>query len=89
MARAQSEVEHVRLAMTAAMADSARAICAVPAIAPVAAGTQPRATRTLRYTGSIGSADVEVRGAPVSVSENDDEIVITTGGTVVRVQKKK
>jgi membrane-associated protease RseP (regulator of RpoE activity) len=89
MARANSEMTRAQLAMRAAMADSARAICAVPAIAPVAAGTTPRGVRTLRYTGSIGSADVEVRGAPVSVSENDDEIVITTGATVVRVQKKK
>lgn len=68
-----------------ALSDSARAVCAVPLVAPIA-GTN----RTLRYTGTLGASEIEVRGAsPVSVSETKDEVVITTGGTVVKVRKSK
>ena len=76
-----------RSGTTPALAGSYRAAYAFSAVAPVAAGTP--GTRTLRYTGTLAGTDVEVRGAPVSVSETEDEIVITTGPTVVRVQKKK
>ena len=66
---------------------SAGASCAVPMPAPSASLT---VNRTLRYSGSLGESDIEVRGgAPVSVTESRDEIVITTGGTVVRVKKSR
>ena len=61
--------------------------CAVPSHAPMAPGTT---SRTLRYSGSLGESDIEVRGSnPVSVTETRDEVVISTGGTVVRVKKGK
>lgn len=73
--------------MRAAMADSVRAVCPVPMTAPAAGSGS---SRTLRYTGTLGNSEIEVRGAnPVSVTENRDEVVITTGGTVVRVKKSK
>lgn len=62
------------------------ASCAVPAPSPSAVTTP---LRTLRYTGSLGTTDIEVRGAPASVTETADEIVITTGSSVVRISKKK
>jgi hypothetical protein len=68
-----------------AAADSARSACAVPMLAPTPAA---RLSRTLRYSGTLGDSEIEVRGSsPVSVTENRDEILITTGGTVVRVKK--
>jgi hypothetical protein len=61
--------------------------CAVPPHAPMAPGA---ISRTLRYSGSLGESDIEVRGSnPVSVTENRDEVVISTAGTVVRVKKNK
>lgn len=66
---------------------SAGVACAVPSPAPTAAGSM---SRTLRYSGSLGESDIEVRGTnPVSVTENRDEVLITTGGTVVRIKKNK
>jgi hypothetical protein len=71
-----------------AAADPSRAAaCVVPTPAPDAA---TRLSRTLRYSGTIGDSEIEVRGSnPVSVTENRDEILITTGGTVVRVKKSR
>lgn len=70
--------------MRAVMVDSARNACLVPAAAPTAA----RSSRTLRYSGTVGGADIEVRGTnPVSVTETRNEVVVTTGGTVVRIKK--
>jgi hypothetical protein len=82
-----SELARAESRMHAAMTDSARAACSVqPPLPPTGAGS-PR-TRTLRYTGTLGNTEIEVRGAnPVSVSETADEVVITTGGTVVRLKK--
>jgi hypothetical protein len=59
--------------------------CSVPTLAPSAPGSL---SRTLRYSGSLGESDIEVRGSnPVSVTENRDEVIISTGGTIVRVKK--
>lgn len=43
----------------------------------------------LRYQGSVGDVDVEVRGAPVTVSvvEEDGEIVIRTSDTIIRLRR--
>jgi hypothetical protein len=50
--------------------------------APVA-----RSAQRLRYSGSIGGADVEVRGVgSVVVNSSGDEIIITTGDTTVRIR---
>ena len=47
-------------------------------------------SRTLRYTGTIGQTEIEVRGAnPVSVTESGDEIEITAGGTFVKLKSGK
>lgn len=61
-------------------------------LAPTPAATveATRSSRTLRYSGTLGSTEIEVRGSnPVSVTETDNEVIITTGATVVRVAKKK
>lgn len=73
--------------MRVALADSAR-ICEIPSMLAPSAST--RSTRTLRYSGTMADTEIEVRGSnPVSVNETNEEVVITTGGTVVRVSKKK
>lgn len=43
----------------------------------------------LRYAGAVGSTDVEVRGAPVSVSEDRERgvVVIRTGDVVVVIRR--
>ena len=67
-----------------AAADSARSACAVPMLAPKGG------VRTLRYSGTLGDSEIEVRGSsPVSVTENREEILITTGSTVVKVKKSR
>lgn len=82
-----TEMARAERQMRAAIVDSARSACVVTPAPSVATS---RAARTLRYTGTLGETEIEVRGAnPVSVTEDGDEIVITTGATVVRVQKKK
>ena len=49
----------------------------------------PRMDR-LRYSGSIGDSDVEVRGAgSVNVQRVGDDLVIVTGDAVVRVTQRK
>jgi C-terminal processing protease CtpA/Prc len=54
-----------------------------PAEPPLAAGVVVREDH-LRYAGSVGDVDVEVRGAgEVSVSKTDKEIVIDTGSATV------
>ena len=73
--------------MRAAMTDSARGACLAPT--PPPPGTTSL-SRTLRYTGTIGQTEIEVRGAnPVSVTESGDEIEITAGGTVVKLKSGK
>ena len=73
--------------MRAAMADSARGACLAPTPPPPGVTSL---SRTLRYTGTIGATDIEVRGAyPVSVTESGDEIEITAGGTVVKLRSGK
>lgn len=68
----------------AVLVDSARNACLLPTPAPTAG----RSTRTLRYSGTLGNADIEVRGTnPVSVTETRNEVVVTAGGTVVRIKK--
>lgn len=50
----------------------------------------PAARQKVRYTGSVGDADVTVQGgANVSVTTDEEtgEIVITTGETTVRIKK--
>jgi membrane-associated protease RseP (regulator of RpoE activity) len=42
-----------------------------------------------RYTGTIGDALVQVTGAPVSVTQTDDEIVIRSADVTVRIRKTK
>lgn len=44
----------------------------------------------LRYTGSVGDADVEVRGGAVTVREDPEEgvVVIRTGDVVVRIRHR-
>jgi len=88
LAQLSTEMYRAERQMRAAIADSARSACVV---APTTLKpSTARSARTLRYTGTLGDAEIEVRGAnPVSVTEDGDEIVITTGATVVRVQKKK
>jgi hypothetical protein len=78
------ELMGVHNRMRAAMADSARGACLAPTPAPPGAMTL---SRTLRYTGTIGGTEIEVRGSyPVSVTESGGEIEITTGGTVVKLK---
>ncbi len=82
-----SQMARANVQMHAALADSARGVCVTPATAPAAAA---RASRTLRYSGTLGGSDIEVRGAnPVSVTETNEEVVITSGATVVRIKKAK
>jgi hypothetical protein len=79
-----SELGLAETRMRAALADSARSVCAVNNVAPRAGA------RTLRYTGVIGNSEIEVRGtSPVTVTENDDEVTITTGQTQVKVKKHR
>jgi hypothetical protein len=71
-----------------AWTSAANAACAVTPAPPPSEAT--RVNRTLRYTGQIGNAAIEVRGSsPVNVTENRDEVVVILGGTVVRVRKNK
>ena len=82
-----SQMARANVQMRAALADSARGVCVTPAPAPAAAA---RASRTLRYSGTLGGSEIEVRGAnPVSVTETNEEVVITSGATVVRIKKAK
>lgn len=84
-----TEMSKAEAHLHAARTDQTRAAaCAVPMAAPTAPGA--KTSRTLRYTATLGDAEIEVRGSNlVSVSETLDEVVITTGGTVVRVRKNK
>lgn len=83
LARELSQAE-VRMRVATGSASTA---CAIPALAPGAPGSL---SRTLRYSGSMGDSEIEVRGSnPVSVTEQRGEVVITTGGTVVRVKKSQ
>ncbi|MGD2070643.1 MAG: PDZ domain-containing protein [Gemmatimonadota bacterium] len=52
-------------------------------------GRAPEVADVLRYQGSVGDVDVEVRGAPVTVNvvEEDGEIVIRTSDTLIRLRK--
>lgn len=44
----------------------------------------------LRYSGSIGGTDVEVRGvSPVTVEETADEVIIRVADTVVRLKRTR
>jgi S1-C subfamily serine protease len=55
----------------------------------VAFRTLPRDQR-LRYSGSIGDADIEVRGpGSVSVQGDDGDLVIITGDAVIRIKNRK
>ena len=82
-----AELTRTEQRMRAAMSDSARAACPVPW---TTANASARASRTLRYTGTIGDAEIEVRGAnPVSVTESGDEIEISTAGTIVKLKSSK
>jgi hypothetical protein len=82
-----AELTRTEQRMRAAMSDSARAACPVPWTTATASA---RASRTLRYTGTIGDAEIEVRGAnPVSVTESGDEIEISTAGTIVKLKTSK
>jgi len=63
------------------------------ASAPSRAGTRdpvpdraPQPT-TVRFTGLVGNAFVEVTGSPVTVTETEGEIVIRSGDITVRVRK--
>jgi len=69
----------------------------VPAVTP-APDTPPRPPRggvlapapqpsTVRFTGVVGTAFVEVTGGPVAVTENEDEVVIRSGDITVRIRK--
>lgn len=83
----QRKLQQLALEMERASREMTTAACVVtPAIAPTAAS---RSTRTLRFSGDLGDAEIEVRGAPASVTENKDEIVITTSTSVIRISKKK
>ncbi len=56
--------------------------------APMASRTR-NAAQPLRYSGTVGCSDVDVRGVGavnVTVSQEGDEIVITTGDATVRVK---
>lgn len=51
---------------------------------------QPTRTDRLRYSGSIGDSDVEVRGpGSVNVQRMGDDLVIVTGDAVVRITQRK
>lgn len=81
------ELVSAQYRMRAAMSDSVRGACLAPTPPPPGATTL---SRTLRYTGTMGKTEIEVRGAyPVSVTESGDEIEITTGGTVVKLRSGK
>jgi hypothetical protein len=83
----QRKLQQLSAEMERASREMTTAACVVtPAIAPTAAS---RSTRTLRFSGDLGDAEIEVRGAPASVTENKDEIVITTSTSVIRISKKK
>lgn len=82
-----AELTRTEQRMRAAMSDSARAACPVPW---TTASATARASRTLRYTGTMGDTEIEVRGAnPVSVTESGDEIEISTAGTIVKLKASK
>jgi len=49
-----------------------------------APGPQPS---TVRFTGVVGNAFVQVTGGPVAVTENKDEVVIQSGDITVRIRK--
>ena len=50
----------------------------------------PARTDRLRYSGSIGDSDVEVRGpGSVNVQRVGDDLVIVTGDAVVRITQRK
>jgi hypothetical protein len=53
----------------------------------VTATTAP-ANRTIRYSGRLGTTDIEVRGGNVVVNETADEIIITTGEATIRLKKR-
>jgi hypothetical protein len=56
----------------------------------VATGRVLPRDQKLRYSGSIGDADVEVRGpGSVSVQGDNDDIVIVTGDAVIRIKSRK
>lgn len=59
-------------------------------VAPLEA-LDPDALRPIRYTGTLGGTEIEVRGnknVRVEVDEETGEIVIRSGDTVVRVKSK-
>lgn len=82
MVQLAAEMERASREMTSAA-------CTLPPPLAPAATPSARASRTLRYSGDLGDAEIEVRGAPASVTETKDEIVITTSGSVIRISKKK
>ena len=46
-------------------------------------------TNTMRYSGHLGSTDIEIRGSrPVLVDESPDEIVIRTGDAEIRLKRR-
>jgi hypothetical protein len=51
----------------------------------------PAASRQLRYAGAVGSANVEVRGAPVTITrdERTGETVIRSHDLTVRIQPER
>jgi membrane-associated protease RseP (regulator of RpoE activity) len=67
---------------------TSRALAPEPAFAPRAepATGAPVIPDVLRYSGRVGDALIEVRGARVVVVEDGPEIVIRTGDTEVRVR---
>jgi hypothetical protein len=40
-----------------------------------------------RFTGTVGNAAVQVTGAPVSVTQTEDEIVIRSADITVRIRR--
>lgn len=81
-----TELARAESRMRAALADSARNSCTVVNTSPRASG----GTRTLRYSGLLGDSEIEVRGSnPVTVTETDEEVLISAGSTTVKVKKTR
>jgi membrane-associated protease RseP (regulator of RpoE activity) len=59
-----------------------------PSTAPRAPGAARAAAQQLRFSGAVGRADVEVRGAPVTIirDERTGELVIRSHDLTVRVR---
>ncbi len=62
----------------------------IPTDTTVPATMNGRTLQRLRYSGSVGDADIEVRGpGSITVQGDGEDLIITTADAVIRVKARK